>query len=115
MKKEHQEKKHFLISTMLSSTQKYWAHVYLMCDAQFDTQRAVNKMFELLEDKGVTPFMPMVLVTGLSIATAGRVRELALANGTPDQVQNLDKAKELAFCLWIVGDDATNTELEMIH
>lgn len=113
MKQTHQGMKHFLISTMLN--QKYWAHVYLMCNERFNTQRAVNKMLDVLGDKGVAPLIPMVLMTELEIATAGRVRELALANGTPDQVQDLDKAKEIAFCLWVMGDDAINAELEMIH
>jgi len=113
MKQVHRELKHFLISIMLD--EQIWAHTYLMCDEQFKTTLAVDKMMQILEEKGVQIAFPAVLLTELEIGTAARIRELALEKASPEQVKGFDKAKNLIFCLWVTDDARMNAELEMIH
>ena len=86
-----------------------------MCDEQFKTTLAVDKMMQILEEKGVQIAFPMVLLTELEIGTAGRIRELALEKASSEQVEEFDKSKNLIFFLWVTDDARMNAELEMIH
>lgn len=95
--------------------EKWWAHSYLMCKPDFDTTNAIDKMLDILEKAGITIAMPMALQTMVEIDTAGRIREIATTNARGDQMQTLEKAKDIAFIMWVTNDESINNELELIH
>jgi hypothetical protein len=113
MKEAHKKLAHFLLSIML--TDKLWAHTYLMCESDFDTQLAINKMMDLIESKGIQITITIVLQTRLETMTADRIRRLALDKSDPKQEEALDKATKFAFCLWFSDDKIVNDEIETIH